>query len=789
MSTASLDSQAMAIFSEALDQPSDERADWIRKACAGNEALHAKVLSLLKADTGQAGVLRTGGAAADQTDAPLPERVGAYRITGLIGEGGMGAVYEGHRDGADFDHVVAIKVVRPGALSDALVERFQHERRILASLNHPHIARLYDGGQTEDGAPYIVMERVDGTSITRWAGEQALSQTERLSLFADLCDAVRHAHQHLIIHRDITPANVLVTPEGYVKLIDFGIAKPHVEEGASASDTAVGALSYTPGFAAPERASGAGANTLSDIFSLGKILKALFENQPVDRDLAAIIARASAHDPDRRYRSVDSLMDDIANFRADRPVEARNGGSGYRLGKFLARRRLAVSFGSLAVLGLAGALIVTAVQYNRAETALQDANARFDQARTLSRTLVFDVYDSFDQIAGTLEPRKTLADLVRDYVAALEIDERAPSDVLFEVGLIQSRLSDLYGGIGMANFGDVETSQQLMADAENHLDMALAKSPGDARILQELIMVKRVQTMQALNYQTDSAAAFAHNAEASELARQGLAIEDAEERPFLRHMWSARTDLLEIMFRENQMEPALEQLSKWRAELTPAMYERLGGGEEMGAYLAMQHTETLAAVGRYEEALVPVAETIAYREAQLEASPESYYQMTQLMVAYSDQATAYRGMGDPEQGLQAADKAVALARRIRAADPQDAGAEEGLAKMLHIKARTHLELGELDAALTTGREALSLARDLDRQFPEELFYQTILFELLALNARIEATHGQSGDACRFLSEARSMKQSLGGNMETADISSELALEDLAATESELRCQA
>ena len=789
MSTASLDSQAMAIFSEALDEPSDQRAEWIRRACGGNEALHAKVLALLKADTGHDGLLRTGGAAADQASAPLPERVGAYRITGLIGEGGMGAVYEGRRDGADFDHVVAIKVVRPGALSEALVERFQRERRILASLNHPHIARLYDGGQTEDGAPYIVMERVDGTSITAWARQQNLSQSARLSLFSDLCDAVRHAHQHLIIHRDITPANVLVTPEGYVKLIDFGIAKPHSEDEPHSSKAAEGALSYTPGFAAPERASGTGANTLSDIFSLGKILKALSEDQPADRDLTAIIARATASDPDARYRSVDSLMDDIGNYSADRPVAARQGGSAYRFGKFLARRRLAVSFGSLAVLGLAGALIVTAIQYNRAETALQDANDRFDQARTLSRALIFDVYDSFDQIAGTLEPRKSLADLVRDYVAALELDQRAPGDVLFEVGTIQSRLSDLYGGIGVANFGDFETARQLLQEAETHLQMALAKSPDSAEVMQELIMVKRVQTMHALNYQDDSEAALAHNSEASALARRGLEIEDAEERPFLRHMWSARTDLLQIMFGEGKLDAALERLSAWRAELTPDMYERLGGGEEMGAYLAMQHAETLTAVGRYEAALAPVAETIAYRREQLDASPESYYQMTQLMVAYGHRAAAYRGMGELEQSLAAAGQAVALARKIRDADPEDAGGPEGLAKMLGSEARTHLALGDPGAAQAAAREALSLARELDRQIPGEVFYQTSLYELLGLNARIEAALGGHGEACRLVEEAASLGGSLDKEPHSPGMSGETAAGDIAAASRQAGCPA
>ena len=159
----------------------------------------------------------------------------------------MGAVYEGQRVTDNFDLRVAIKIVRPGALSETLTERFERERQILASLNHPNIARLFDGGQLDDGAPYIVMEHIDGRPITDWATGQKLTLTERLSLFSDLCSAVRYAHQNLIIHRDITPSNVLVTHHGEVKLIDFGIAKPHTQETDIARPNAhsLGAVSYT----------------------------------------------------------------------------------------------------------------------------------------------------------------------------------------------------------------------------------------------------------------------------------------------------------------------------------------------------------------------------------------------------------------------------------------------------------------------------------------------------------------------------------------------------------------
>ena len=198
MSDDEIESAAFALFNDALDQPSGEREAFILAAAAGNSALIERVRALLAADGSASAVLRTGGASADAAEAAPPERIGAYRITGLVGQGGMGAVYVGERDSGDFNHKVAIKVIRPGVLSEALIERFRRERQILADLSHPNIASLFDGGELPDGSPYFVMEYVDGRPIGAWAEEAGLGLPDRLRLFNDACAAVRHAHQNLI---------------------------------------------------------------------------------------------------------------------------------------------------------------------------------------------------------------------------------------------------------------------------------------------------------------------------------------------------------------------------------------------------------------------------------------------------------------------------------------------------------------------------------------------------------------------------------------------------------------
>lgn len=747
----------MLIMDQALDQPSGERVGWLRDRCGDNQLLFLRTLALLDADSGRT-VLATGGAGKDSFDpdeAAPPEKIGAYRISELIGRGGMGAVYLGERDAGDFEHRVAIKVIRAGAMRISLAERFGRERQILASLNHPNIARLFDGGYMDDGSPYIVMEYVDGDPVLEWADANHLDKLARLSLFASICSAIGHAHQNLIVHRDITPSNVLVTHDGVVKLIDFGIAKPHdisaAAEPSEGGSATIASMSFTPGYAAPERRQGAAANTLSDIYSLGRLLADLFDNP--DQELRSIIDQASAADPADRYPSIDALVDDIDNYIANRPVEAMPGGARYRFRKFLHRRQLAVTLGTLAVSGLAFALVVTLVQYNRAERALADANARFTQARTLSNSLIFDVYDSFDKVAGTLEPRKSLADLVQTYVDALALDETAPEDVLFEIGTIQFRLSDLYGGIGVANFGDLETSGEMLANAEVSFKRALAASPQNAEALAELVMVKRMQTMQMLNYEGDAEAALALNAETTALAEKGLAMENADERPFLRHLWSARTDLLQILMAEERLEDATRFLDEWLPTLTPDMYERLGGGEEMGAYLQSQQAEILNDLGRGKEAAEAANKAIAYREAMLEAEPENYYQLTQLMVGYSKLAHAYRNMEAGPEAVAAAQRSVALARQIAEADPEDAGGVEGLARMLIALARAFQLAGDIDQALAAIEESVALSRSLIAQHPDDRFYDQIAFDGLIVKAQLLASGEASGSACAVVDEA------------------------------------
>lgn len=470
MSDTQVNALALELFERSLDQPNTKRAEWIAKNAPTERILH-KALRYLRQDMTTGGAIHTGGAFTETLDdTAIPDQIGAYRITKLIGRGGMGAVYRGERAGDDFEHNVAIKVIRPGALSEKLVTRFQTERQTLAKLVHPHIARLYDGGTLSNGAPYIIMEFIDGLAITKWAKAKNLSQTKRLRLFKDVCDAVSHAHQNLIIHRDITPSNVLVDNEGQVKLIDFGIAKPYVED-AAIIDTAhsLDSLSFTPGFAAPERSAGAGANTLSDIYSLGRLLNSLVDGHK-SFELNAIVTKATNFNPSNRYETASALGDEIDLFIAGYPVEAVSGGPTYKFRKYVVRHKLGVFLASAAVTALVFAFGATLFQYREAETARVDADRRFNDVRNLATSMMTDIHAEIYRVPGSTQATKKLVEVAQNYLDDLMADPRASDELKREAAVGYTKLGTMVAGSKGGNINDLESSDRYFAKANAILE-------------------------------------------------------------------------------------------------------------------------------------------------------------------------------------------------------------------------------------------------------------------------------------------------------------------------------
>lgn len=427
------------ILAEALERPPTDRVEFIDRACGDDGELRAEVQRFLQGESNAARLLESGqwaGHAVDVEaldDAAPGTLVGPYRLVREIARGGMGTVYLAERRDDEFQRTVAVKLLRRDVADADLVRRFRSERQILAAIDHPHIAKLYDGGTTEDGSPFLVMEHVDGKPIDEYCDEKRLTISDRLRLFRKVCGAVQVAHQNLVIHRDLKPANVLVTLDGEPKLLDFGIAKLIGTSVAPDEPgvTQLGTRPMTPEYASPEQARGAPVTTASDVYSLGVLLyelvtgrrpytipngdfaemiRVIAVEEPVRPsaavgrtsevglpaateiavkrggsiehlrrtlrgDLDNIIMKALQKDPQRRYALVEALSQDIGRHLETRPVHAGPDTLAYRVTRFVQRHRAGVSIAAGLVLALLGFSVFTLRARDRAEQEAAKARA------------------------------------------------------------------------------------------------------------------------------------------------------------------------------------------------------------------------------------------------------------------------------------------------------------------------------------------------------------------------------------------------------------------------------
>ncbi|TWB46311.1 serine/threonine-protein kinase [Nitrospirillum viridazoti] len=400
-----------AALDQLLDLPTSSRSAALLRLAGDDAIVLAELRTLLaQAERDETWLDRPAGLGPVDGIAPPPfhglspgQRIGAYRVIAPIGRGGMGDVYRAERADGHFEQQVALKLIRREAVEH--IDRFQAERQILARLDHPAITRILDGG-LHDGQPYMVMELVEGQSITAWCRDRGMGLDGRLTLFLAVCDAVAYAHRNLIVHRDLKPGNVLVTPEGQVKLLDFGIAKRIVTGDGGAPETLLAPL--TPGYAAPEQLLGGPVSTATDAYALGMLLYELLagarpwtlEGMPLalavraalqevppplsqfaarsdgappvpvkelTGDLDAIVAKALRKEPSQRYQTVDDLIRDVQRMRQGWPVSARAGSRLYVMGRFAKRHRLPIAAAGLLTLAILGGLGGVTWQYLRAQ--------------------------------------------------------------------------------------------------------------------------------------------------------------------------------------------------------------------------------------------------------------------------------------------------------------------------------------------------------------------------------------------------------------------------------------
>jgi len=480
--------KAKQIFSEALELEGEEREEFVRSQCEGQPGLYEEIMSLLRAHETQSSLdrpltnIKTTLSFHPPSGQLQGKMIGPYRIIKSIGSGGMGTVFLAERDDEQFRQQVALKLIPGGITSQNQTQRFLTERQILASLSHRHIAKLLDGGITEHGQPWFAMEYVDGKPIDRYCNEKQLTIAERLDLFRKVCGAVQYAHQKLVVHRDLKPSNILVTNNGQVKLLDFGIAKilnPEITDTTDLPVTQTGLLPLTPAYASPEQVRGDAITTASDIYQLGVVLYELLsgcrpyevsgrspseieqiicQEEPtrpstaitktpsnqkkndatgiqvsaagrtkpdqlkkhLKGDLDTIVLKALRKEPERRYESAEKLASDIENYLTGNPVSAHPNSVIYRGKKFFERHTVGVISAAAIVLLLIGYAATITWHSQKTQAALLQAQQETERAeQALSRAEALQVF---------------LLDLFRAAEPDQPRDQLPTTDELLEIG-------------------------------------------------------------------------------------------------------------------------------------------------------------------------------------------------------------------------------------------------------------------------------------------------------------------------------------------------------------------
>ncbi len=473
------------LFSAASDLPAGEREDFLERRCGEEAGLREAVERLLRAAEEAAGATRwrdpalvqAAREAAGETALPF-ERLGPYRILRRIGMGGMGAVYLGERDDDGVVRRAALKVVPYALQSPDAFRRFQQERRILAGLDHPNIARLLDAGRTADGLPYLAMEYVEGVRIDRYAEERHLTVKERIELVRVVCEAVSHAHAHLVVHRDLKPGNILVTAEGTPKLLDFGIAKLVSEAGEEAASTRI----LTAGYASPEQEAGRAVTTASDVYSLGVMLEELAGDGGRSGDLWTIVGKARQAEAERRYGSVAEFREDLGRYVAGYPVKARPDTLWYRARKFAGRRRIELAVAAVAMAAIAGEGAVTVREY-------RESARRFADTRNLVNSFLFEVSDAIADIPGTTAARRLLARRAQQYLDILARERSSDVGLERDLAMAYRKLGDVLGRPYTANLGDTAGAAADYGKSAGILEGLTARRPKDAAMARELGLV------------------------------------------------------------------------------------------------------------------------------------------------------------------------------------------------------------------------------------------------------------------------------------------------------------
>lgn len=818
-----LDEATWSRVGEVLDEAlaitdSKARRQFVDQTCAGDARLRDEVLSLLNAGDGVDIALpatrwiehQVGVSAALRTapDMLIGQQLGPWRVDAVIAVGGMGVVYRGSRADHSFDKNVAIKLLPGDAATPELAARFEAERRILATLDHPGIARLIDGGSAADGTPWLVMEYAEGEPVDRHCDQGKLGLQQRLSLFMAICEAVQFAHQRLVVHRDLKPGNILVTADGNVKLLDFGIAAIVADPSRESGESAGVLQAMTPLWASPEQLNGQIVTTTSDIYSLGVLLYRLlcaqmpyqsnardtvalareiseadpnppshriadagtasttatvpYRSQSVQGDLDAIVLMAMHKQPQQRYQTVAQLGDDIRRFLRQEPVLARGDAVSYRAGKFVRRHRGSVA---LAGAGLLGILLASAMALYQASVA-NDARQRADaersraernlvRARRLANDSLFAVHDSLRNVPGTTTARALVAEKV-----SLALDEMARDangrdvELMREAGSSWSRLAIIQSQTAGASTGEPRKADGSFRRAIEMLSTAFVAQPQHPETATSLVRSLRLYGVYL--------ATHGRVAEAPVWLQRAVTVaapfsQPGPETRKLRMEASAAASSLAFYARPTT--PAEIATRRIHAVSARDALERLdtetltdGERSELDDYRIYLYG-TLARAAHtgddggidWRGVLAWAQRGLAIAQARANAKPDRVYLSEQLATSHLDVAAAASELKLDEMAARHAADAADVRERLYAADRSDQGRLSAYAYALAALAESQAKLPDAGPARATLERAKNLMQQVSPDVLGQLDMVTAGMGINAVSARLD---GRAATATR-----------------------------------------
>ncbi len=747
-------------FHDALSQPEAAREAWIGAQLADQPRVATEVRSLLAAlddteDRFEHGPLAILDIASDGTLHP-GQQVGVWTVQRRIGEGGMATVYEAVREDLDIPKRAALKTMRRVS-NDALRKRFARERRILATLDHPNIAALLDGGTLGGGAPWFAMEYVNGVRIDHWCAQQALDVHARIRLVLQVCRAVQFAHHRLVVHRDLKPSNILVTDEGTVKLLDFGVAKLAASI-ADGDETATGALMLTADYASPEQLRGDPVTTASDVYSLGVIVFELLTGarpfamhgrglrdlarladtdaptltsvvsalsataagfpdadrlrRALDGDLEVVVAKMLSKEVSRRYASVDDVHRDLIAFLESRPVSAQAPTLGYRLRRLTARHARTLTFvGALGV--VAGASLgVAQWQSRRAQRDRQLAAEGLTEVRTLANTLVYDVNDKLAEVPGAAALR---ASLIRTAVQSLDrASTNAPRDpaLLRELVVAYQRAGDALGNPTQVNLGDLTGAMDALTKAISIARTLVSDEPTDRNSLWVLALATEKaadvaapsgKLNDALRFQRESSDLFrriARSDSGNATYRRAVGISALKLGDLLGHPAfvnsgnsSAALASYDDATRELDRAAQLGDVSTFVRRHQAVAQERLGRLQEE--------------VGNYTDARRALSQSLIARQQLVTENPRNAQARRDVAIAHYLLCGLALAEKRPDRGAAHCDASLRIRTTLLSEDPDNGTLIRGLGLMYRRLGQLHAQKGDTATALRDYGRAMS----------------------------------------------------------------------------------